>query len=171
MDKVIELLFYTAPAIVTGLVAIYYFKHFTANEDRRRAHELRKEGRNIALPVRLQAFERLTLFLERISIGKLLLRVKPTGKDPQKYADKLIAIVEQEFEHNMAQQIYVSETAWKAVVTSKNVIVKLIRTSADKPEVESASQLAEDLIKTGTKGEGPTGAAISFLKIEAQKLF
>ena len=99
-----------------------------------------------ALPLRLQAFERLTLFLERISLNKLLIRIKPTGKDPEKYSHKLIGIVEQEFEHNLAQQIYVSETAWKAVVTSKNLIVKIIRTTAAKKEMETAEQLREDIL-------------------------
>ena len=131
-SKIIELLFYTLPAAVTGLVAMYFFKNFMTNENNRRNYLLRKETQKEALPLRLQAFERLTLFLERISLNKLLIRVKPTGKDPEKYSHKLIGIVEQEFEHNLAQQIYVSETAWKAVVTSKNLIIKIIRTTAVK---------------------------------------
>ena len=170
-DKILELLAYTLPAIVTGLVALYFFKTHVENEDKRRNFLLRKEGQNTVLPLRLQAFERLTLFLERISPSKLLIRVKPTGKDPAKYADKLIGVIEQEFEHNLAQQIYVSETAWKAVVTSKNLMVKIIRTSAAKKEIESPQQLQEDILKNGGKTEGPTLAAISYLKLEVKKVF
>ena len=171
LTKIIELLAYTLPAVVTGLVAAYFFKSHVANEDKRRYFLLRKESNKQALPIRLQAFERLVLFLERISLNKLLIRIKPTGKDPEKYGHKLIGIVEQEFEHNLAQQIYVSETAWKAVVTSKNLIVKIIRTTAVKKEIETAEQLREDILTNLGKNDGPTNAAISYLKIEVKKMF
>lgn len=171
LTKVIELLSYTLPAVVTGLVALYFFKYHTANEDKRRSFLLRKESQKQALPLRLQAFERLIIFLERISLNKLLIRVKPTGKDPEKYSHKLIGIVEQEFEHNLAQQIYVSETAWKAVVTSKNLIIKIIRTTAAKKEIETAEQLRENILTNLDKNDGPTSAAISYLKIEVKKIF
>lgn len=170
-SKIIELLFYTLPAVVTGLVAMYFFKNFMTNENNRRNYLLRKETQKEALPLRLQAFERLTLFLERISLNKLLIRVKPTGKDPEKYSHKLIGIVEQEFEHNLAQQIYVSETAWKAVVTSKNLIIKIIRTTAVKKEIETAEQMREDILNNLSTNDGPTSAAISYLKIEVRKIF
>lgn len=170
-SKIIELLFYTLPAVVTGLVAMHFFKNFMTNENNRRNYLLRKETQKEALPLRLQAFERLTLFLERISLNKLLIRVKPTGKDPEKYSHKLIGIVEQEFEHNLAQQIYVSETAWKAVVTSKNLIIKIIRTTAVKKEIETAEQMREDILNNLSTNDGPTSAAISYLKIEVRKIF
>ena len=171
INKIIELIAYTLPAIVTGLVALYFFKSFTANEDNRRTFLLRKDSQQHVLPLRLQAFERLVLFLERISLSKLLIRIKPTAKDADKYSHKLIGIVEQEFEHNLAQQIYVSETAWKAVVTSKNLVVKIIRTTAAKDEIETAEQLREEILKNLAKNEGPSNAAISYLKIEVKKIF
>lgn len=169
LTKIIELLSYTLPAIVTGLVALYFFKTYVTNEDNRRYFLLRKESQKTALPLRLQAFERLTLFLERISLNKLLIRIAPTGKDKLKYSHKLITIIEQEFEHNLAQQIYVSETAWKSVVTSKNLMIKIIRTTADKKEIENADQLREYILKNELKNDGPTQAAISFLKLEVHK--
>ena len=171
LSKIIELLSYTLPAIVTGLVAVYFFKTYVANEDNRRNFLLRKENQKAALPLRLQAFERLVLFLERISLNKLLVRIAPTGKDALKYSHKLITIIEQEFEHNLAQQIYVSETAWKAVVTSKNLMIKIIRTTADKKEIENADQLRAFILENELKNDSPTKAAISFLKLEAQKSF
>jgi hypothetical protein len=169
LSKIIELLSYTLPAIVTGLVAVYFFKTYVANEDNRRNFLLRKENQKAALPLRLQAFERLVLFLERISLNKLLVRIPPTGKDTLKYSHKLITIIEQEFEHNLAQQIYVSETAWKAVVTSKNLMIKIIRTTADKKEIENADQLRAFILENELKNDSPTQAALSFLKLEVRK--
>ena len=171
VDKIIEVLAFTLPAVVTGLVAMYFFKTQSANDEKRRNFLIRKEGQNIALPLRLQAYERLTLFLERISPAKLLLRVKPTGKDAHAYAQKLIGVIEQEFEHNLAQQIYMSETAWKAVKTSKSVMVKIIRSASEKEEVKDIAGFQEEVMKSVMKQEGPTQAALGFLRLEAQKLF
>ena len=170
-NKIFEVLAFTLPAIVTGLVAMYFFKTQASNDDKRRNYLIRKEGQKIALPLRLQAYERLTIFLERISPSKLLLRVKPTGKDPEPYAQKLIGVIEQEFEHNLAQQIYVSDTAWKAVKTSKSVMVKIIRGAAEKEEVKDAASLQEEIMKATLTKEGPTQAALGFLRLEVQKLF
>ena len=147
INKIIEVLAFTLPAIVTGLVAMYFFKTQVSGEEKRRNFLLRKEGQNIALPLRLQAYERLTLFLERISPNKLLLRVKPSGNDVTRYAQKLIEVIEQEFEHNLAQQIYVSETAWKAVKTSKSVMVKIIRGASEKEDIKDISALQEEVMK------------------------
>ena len=67
--KLIELLSYTLPAVITGLVAYYFFDLHTKNEEGRRRFLLNKEAQKDALPIRLQAFERITLFLERININ------------------------------------------------------------------------------------------------------
>ena len=65
IDKILEILSYTIPSIVTGLVALYFFKYQMANDEKRRNYLLRKEKQNLAMPIRLQAYERLALFLER----------------------------------------------------------------------------------------------------------
>ena len=171
INKIIEVLAFTLPAVVTGLVAMYFFKTQVSSDDKRRNYLIRKEGQKIALPLRLQAYERLTIFLERISPSKLLLRVKPAGKDVEKYAQKLIEVIEQEFDHNLAQQIYVSDTAWKAVKTSKSVMVKIIRSAVEKEEVKEPAALQEEIMKATLKNEGPTQAALAFLRLEVQKLF
>ena len=69
-EKIIELAFYTLPALITGAVAYYFFQQFVVNEDNRRRFLLMKENQKDALPLRLQAYERLTLFMERINPTK-----------------------------------------------------------------------------------------------------
>lgn len=169
--KVIELLSYTIPAIVTGLVALYFFKYHTANEDKRRSFLLMKEKQKVALPLRLQAYERMALFLERISPAKLLIRVKPTGNDPTNYQNKLIQSIEQEYEHNLAQQIYVSDGCWNAITTAKNTLIQLIRFSNASGEIETAAQLREKIIQNSLEKDSPTLAALSYLKSEVKKIF
>ncbi len=171
LDKIIEIISYTLPALITGGIALYFFKYHTANEEGRRNFLLRKEKQNIALPVRFQAYERMTLFLERISPAKLMLRVKPTGNDPINYQTKLIQNIEQEFEHNLAQQIYVTEACWNAIVTAKNTQIQIIRTSAAHKEIENATQLREKIVQNTLENEAPSNVALAFLKNEVKKLF
>ena len=170
-SKIIEIISYTIPALITGGIALYFFKYHISNEEKRRNYLLRKENQNIALPIRLQAYERLTLFLERVSPAKLLVRIKPTGNNPINYHKKLLLNIDQEFEHNLAQQIYVTESGWNAVVAAKNGISQIIRTSAANTEIETAEQLRENIIQKTLDNESPTLTALSFLKNEVQKIF
>mgnify|MGYP006157922349 CR=1 FL=1 len=66
-DKILEVALYVVPALVTGLIAFYFFQKFVENEDNRRRFQLMRDNQKHALPLRLQAYERLTLFLERIN--------------------------------------------------------------------------------------------------------
>ena len=123
--KIIELLSYTLPAIITGVVAYYFFNLHTKNEEGRRRYLLNKDTQKDALPLRLQAFERMTLFLERINPGKLLIRLSPNSENKNDYENLLISNIEQEFEHNLTQQIYMSDECWTIIVTAKNVNTKI----------------------------------------------
>src|SRR5882757_3859067 len=104
-DKILELLFYTLPAIITGGVAYYFFQMFMQNEDRKRRFVLVRDNRKETLPLKLQAYERMTLFLERIDPSKLLIRVTPISEEKNDYVNYVIAQIEQEYEHNLTQQI------------------------------------------------------------------
>jgi len=170
-DKILEILTYTLPSIVTGLVALYFFKYHMNNEDKRRNYLLRKEKQNLALPIRLQAYERLALFLERISPEKLLIRIKPSGSSSINYLNKLILNVEQEYEHNLAQQIYITDDCWNAIVTSKNAIGQMFRSAAANTEVKTAEELREKILKESIENDSPTQVALSYLKNEVKKLF
>ena len=171
IDKFLEILIFSLPALITGLIAFYFFKTHTLNEDNRRNFLLRQKGQKIALPLRLQAYERLALFLERISPEKLLVRIKPTGKDVINYQNKLISSIEQEFEHNLAQQIYVTDKCWDTVVTSKNAVSQLIRLSTTNKDITSPEELREFIIKKNMEQDSPTKIALLTLKNEVKKLF
>jgi len=171
IDKILEILSYTIPSIVTGLVALYFFKYHMSNEEKRRNYLLRKEKQNLSLPIRLQAYERLALFLERISPEKLLIRIKPSGNNSTNYLNKLVLNIEQEYEHNLAQQIYITDDCWNAVVTSKNAIAQMIRTAAANNKVNTAEELREKILKESIENDSPTQVALSYLKNEVKSIF
>ena len=162
----IELIAFTLPAIVTGLVAYYYFKLHTENLENERLFLLKKEKQKDALPLRIQAYERLALFLERINPTKLLIRLTPISNDKDLYENYLIQNIEQEFEHNITQQIYVSDECWTLITTAKNTVIQNIRKSNMSEKIDSAQKLRESILGDLLEKQPPTALAINYLKTE-----
>lgn len=169
-DRLLELLFFTLPAVVTGSVAYYFFKMFVDQEESRRRFQLRRSGRKTALPLRLQAYERMTLFLERIDPAKLMVRVAPVSDDKKDYENYLISQIEQEYEHNLTMQIYVTDECWGIITTAKNATIQLIRKSNLDEAVTSASSLRETILKEQFDRPSPSSAALAFLRDEVKSL-
>src|SRR5690625_2364969 len=110
------------PTIVVGYVAYYFFTNYVRNEQDRRIYNLKKQTHKDMLSYRIQALERMTLYLERIDPGRLLVRVKPSGEDKHEYERVLIQAIEDEFEHNLTQQLYLSPQCWDAIRDRKSVV-------------------------------------------------
>ncbi|WP_339611993.1 hypothetical protein [uncultured Planktosalinus sp.] len=161
---------YLLPAIVVGVVAYYFFKGHTSNEEGRRRYLLQKESQKEMLPLRLQAYERFTLFLERIAPNKLLVRIAPHSEDVDVYEKMLISNIEQEFEHNIAQQIYVTNDCWNMVNAAKNATIQIIRKTAMNEKVDSASKLRETIIQHFMDEVSPSQKALLYLKQEVGEL-
>lgn len=170
-SQLIQLLFYTLPALITGVIAYLFFSKHTANEDGRRRFLLHKDSQKHALPLRLQAYERLVLFLERINPAKLLVRVTPQGSDKNAYEDYLIAQIEQEYEHNLTQQIYISAESWDIITTAKNATIQLIRKSNMSEKVDSANKLREVMLTDLFDKQSPSSVAVAYLKNEVSQLW
>ena len=168
--EILDFLYALLPAVIVGLVSFYFFSTYSKNEENRRRFLLLREKQKTSLPIRLQAYERLTLFLERISPGKILFRVQPTSEDIDSYATLLVANIEQEFEHNLAQQIYISDECWDYIKTAKNATITLIRKGAAKEEVQNTNQLREIILKSLMEKQAPTDAALSYIKKEVRNL-
>ncbi|MBT8257045.1 MAG: hypothetical protein KJO49_01130, partial [Bacteroidia bacterium] len=137
ISKIFELLFYTVPALVTGIIAFYFFKEHTKNEDGRRRFLLHKDMQVHTLPLRLQAYERMVLFLERIAPNNLIPRIQPTSSDKNSYEVLLIATIEQEYDHNLSQQIYVSDECWNVIAAAKAATVQIIRKAGLSDKIDS----------------------------------
>jgi hypothetical protein len=169
--KLIELLSYTLPAVITGAVAYYFFDLHTKNEEGRRRYLLSKEVQKDALPIRLQAFERMTLYLERINPAKLLIRITPISEDKNDYENYVIAQIEQEFEHNLTQQIYMSDECWTIIVTAKNATIQMIRKANFSDSVDNANKLREVILNDLMDKQSPSNAALAYIKNEVNLMF
>lgn len=164
--KIIELLSYTIPAIITGVVAYYFFDAHLKNDELRRKYRLMQQSQQQALPLRLQAYERLSLFLERISPANLLIRISPLNDDKNQYENLLINMIDQEFEHNLTQQIYVTNEAWTIIRTAKNATIQIIRKTNMSERVINADKLREAILNDLLENQPPSSVALNYIKNE-----
>jgi hypothetical protein len=150
----------------------FVIQKMLAAESRRRDIELLAEGKRITLPLRLQAYERLLLFLERISPEMLILRLQPDSDTNARLHAAMISAVRSEFEHNLSQQIYVPQVVWQQIVLAKNNLIRSINTLAMETEPDNISkQLAQNILSEYVRTPPPTQQAIALLKKEAAMLF
>jgi hypothetical protein len=170
-EKIFEVFLYAVPAIITGMIAYYFFKEHTKNEDGRRRFLLHKDMQVNTLPIRLQAYERMALFLERITPTKLLVRISPTSSNKEDYESLLIQSILQEFEHNLAQQIYLSDECWNIIVAAKNATIQLIRKASLLEKTDSANKLREVVLTEMMEKRAPSDAALSYIKKEVSDLW
>ncbi|MEO9569919.1 MAG: hypothetical protein ABJH82_07575 [Polaribacter sp.] len=168
MEELLESIAYILPAAVTGFVAYYMFNGFIKQQNSEKKLILLSERKKNSLPIKLQAYERLMLFCERINPVKLLVRVKPVSENTNDYLQLLIASIEQEFEHNLVQQIYISNDSWTAILATKNTIINKLKEVAE--TAKSANDLRENVILEYSKTLPPTDTAIAFIKNEVKKL-
>jgi len=169
--KIIDLFLYSIPTIITGLIAYHFFKEHIKNEDGRRRYLLKKDLQVSSMPSRLQAYERMALFLERITPSKLLTRVSPISENKEDYEALLIQNIEQEFEHNLSQQIYVTDKCWTIITTAKNATIQLIRKATLLEKTDTADKLREVVLTEMMEKLAPTDAALSFIKQEVSDLW
>lgn len=167
-DKILEGFAYALPSLVTGFVAYLMFSKFTEQNNNEKKFEALLSKKKESLPVKLQAYERLLLFCERINPSKLLLRVNPIGNDSNSYLHLLLGNIEQEFEHNLVQQLYVSDDVWKAIVGSKLAITNKLYGIAEKSS--NAKELQEKMLTEFATTESPTETAIAIIKQQVKKL-
>ena len=174
MDEATQIISYAAyllPAIVVGIVAYYFFKGHTANEEGRRRYLVQKEAQKQVLPLRLQAYERLTLFLERIDPIKLLVRIKPFSDSKDDYENLLIRTIEQEYEHNLTQQIYVTPECWNLLVAAKNATIHVIRQGGMQEKDGNVDKMREAIIQNFMEEISPSQKALTYIKSEVSELF
>ena len=169
--RIIELVSYTLPTLIMGFVLYHFIELYTNNEKEKRNYLPQKESKPDVLSLRLQAYERMTLFLERINPSQLLVRITPISDDKNDYANFVIAQIEQEYEHNLAQQIYISDECWSTITTAKNATIQLMLMATKNEKISDANQLREVALKELLDKQSPSGAGLIFLRNEVRQLW
>jgi hypothetical protein len=173
MEALSELLKYTVPALVVFVTAYYLLKMFLDKESEKNQLQLRLDTQKITLPIRMQAYERLVLLLERIEPAGLLVRTNVPGMTAFQFQTTLIQAIRSEFDHNLSQQLYVSSKAWELVRNAREETIKRINTAAMKltPEATSADLASLILISDMDAEQSAVKGAFDLLKSEARNNF
>ncbi len=173
MNQILEIIKYTLPAFIVFLTAYLLIRIFLRNEDKRRSFEITMSQKDNTLPLRLQAYERLILYLERISPDSLVMRMNRSNLSVAQFQNELVTSVRTEFEHNLAQQTYISSQSWEKVKSARNSIIKLISESAVGLNPQSAGiNLGKKILENAMELQNsPTLEAIEFLKKEVREIF
>ncbi|MBU8893263.1 MAG: hypothetical protein KOO66_10825 [Bacteroidales bacterium] len=173
MNEFTEILKYTIPAIIVLITSVILIKQMIRNDQSRRNYEIALGNQKIITPVRLQAYERITLLLERISPESLIMRVnKPEYTAKQLQVD-LLNTIRSEYDHNVSQQIYISSQVWEIIKNARTNTVQLINSSASKvkpnaPAFNLSKIILEDLM---LQDKSPVSMALEELKNEVKKLY
>lgn len=170
-DQLLNLIMFAIPSLIVGAIAFLFFREHIQNEDNRRMFLIHKQLQKESLPQRFQAYERLTLFLERINPNKLLLRIAPVSNNKNDYETLLISSIEQEFEHNLSQQVYISDSCWSIINASKSATIQLIRKVGMSDKMDTAEKLREAILTEMMDKSAPSNAALSYIKKEISELW
>ncbi len=168
-----EILKYTLPALFVFLATYLVMSKMVKNEQLRLKAENVLNNQKFITPIRLQAYERMVLLMERISPQSLIMRTQRQNITNQELQSALLKTIRSEFEHNMAHQLYISDKAWEMVRMAKEDCIKFINQTAlqTKPDGNSLQLCKLILENTMDRELDPTTKAIGYLKEEIRTLF
>lgn len=172
MEAITDILKITLPALIVFLTAWILLRNMIKNSEDKRRYEMMMHNSKTVTPIKLQAYERIVLFLERISLESLLVRVSSPDMTAQQLHSALLTTIRSEFEHNLSQQIYMSQQAWEVVRNARSNTIKIINSEAEKmkpdaPGMLLSKQLLEKIMELEKE---PTRAAIDYVKAEITRI-
>jgi len=172
-DTVLEILKYILPSLIVFLTTWYLASRYFRSKDKKRSLKLSLNNQNLITPLRRQAYERIILYLERINPENLLMRMSKQGQTCQQLQNELLFTIRAEFEHNLSQQIYISNKAWEMLKNAKNSTLQLINETAEKtdknlPSFNLSKAILENIM---AKEKNPASEAILFIKNEINRYF
>ena len=172
MDPVFQIMLIILPSGIVFLTTYYLVKNFLDHESRKKTLDLKLANQTVLTPIRLQAYERVVLFLERINPSGMVMRANK-NTSAGIFQGELLKTIRSEFEHNLSQQIYMSNKSWDAVIRAKEETIKIINVAASKVSADATGmELAQTIITVSAQlTELPTKLAIDTIKREIGKEF
>jgi hypothetical protein len=173
MDALIELGKILIPASLVLYLAYLLVRSFLEKELELRKLEVRGRSMETILPNRLHAYERMALFLERMAPQNLLIRINTGNMAAREFHQLLLTEIRNEYNHNVSQQIYISEEVWDQIKNAKEDLIVTINDAAMEMAADSTSlDMAKKIFeKTINKAVDPLAHALVELKREIQRTF
>lgn len=173
MEIILEILKYTLPAGIVFVGVYFVLQSFMDNENRKTELKFRTDNLKLITPVKLQAYERMILYLERINLNNLVMRMYANKMTARQLQAKMLQVIRSEFDHNMAQQLYIPTRTWKLVKSAKEETVKIINSCAEQLNDDSSGlELSQFILElVGKVEKTPNEIAIEALKNEVNQAF
>jgi len=173
MDVVLEILKYVLPAAIVFVGVYFVMQNFLESELRKIELKNRSDSREQLTPMRLQAYERMVLYLERINLSNLVMRSYGKGQSAKDLQSKMLDAIRGEYEHNMAQQVYISTSTWKMIKQAKEETKKVINSCMDQLNDDASGlELSQFILELVSKTERTySEVAIEALKNELNRMF
>ena len=158
-----------ASVVILVAGAVYVTKMVMESKAKIAALLNSKKSQSLVLPLRLQAYERMALFLERIDPNQLVMRIHTPGLTVSQEQNLLLTAIRSEFEHNLSQQIYISDHVWAKVCDAKGDIESIINTVAADYDKDADSREFAETVLAVTSQKPVVELAIQILKADMQK--
>ncbi len=158
-------------AVAIAVTAIVVVKILSDRQVKLQELDNGKAVKGIVLPLRLQAYERMALFLERIEPNQLVMRIHSNGLTVAQEQNLLLTAIRSEYEHNLSQQIYISTPVWNQVSGAKDDIIDIINAvAATFQSTDDSLTFAEALLAAAAE-KPVVYQAMTILKADVQRLF
>jgi hypothetical protein len=177
LDSLISLLSDLFKIIIPASLAVYgmylTIRSYATKDMEKALIELRSKADNQNLTLRLQAYERWVIYLERIAPQNLFLRENMPEAGVAYWQQHLNQVVNQEFMHNVSSQIYISDQSYELIKASMQSVLSMVNNAAETlnpsdPSINLATRVFEKLIQEGQSD--PTTTALQHLREEARDL-
>lgn len=168
-----DILFYLAAPILVLATTYFVISKFFDREYRIQLFDLRKSSQQYTIPLRLQAYERIILLLERMQLNNLIMRVREDDMNVRQFQSALVQTIRAETDHNLTQQLYLSSQAWAMVKTGREETIRIINFVSDtlNPDANGA-ELARSLFEYIINNDFITiQHSIDAIKEEARQMF
>ncbi|WP_075603600.1 DUF7935 family protein [Saccharicrinis aurantiacus] len=148
METFLDIINWLLPSLIVLIVTLVLVRWFLKAETQRRKQEFLLMRNKDLLPIKMSAYERVTLFLERISAESIVMREQSKAVTSKDFQSVLLGSIRTEYEHNMAMQVHISPDTWHLVKNAKEEMIRTINISATMVEPEHSSMgLAKTILE------------------------
>lgn len=168
----LDILKFSISGIIIFFVGWFIIREYLAQEANKNNRETRKASMLHTLPLKLQAYERITLFLERINPANMLVRLHVAGLSAREMQNVILSDIRGEYQHNISQQIYVTDISWNVVRKMKEETIAMVHNAVSGlPDNAPAIELSKVILShfANLQEDNPYEVALQIVKREVQQ--
>lgn len=173
MEVLFQIALILIPAGAVLLTTIFFLRRESDKEVHSVQIELKKQRQEFFLPNRVEAYQRALLLMERIHPNSLVMRLHNPGLPAKALQSEFLKAIREEYDHNVAQQLYISPQGWQMIKNSKEETIKIINIAGNQMQATSMGlDLSAKIFEIVAEiGQLPTEITVDYLKKEFQEMF